>query len=188
MSRLRCTSPRPRLGFFVGHQPMLISDPERYKLSFDSASFVVQCQKGTPKFSGIATSKKPKLYIVSVDEQPIYVGVTKQSVRNRLRLGWSANGKSGYYGYAWRHHLKEAHIDIWCHEDAPDENPALDIETIEAEVVFLIRSAGQWPLHQTEIHFHPSTQEHRAIAARIIDRYTFTSNPEVKRDALQIKG
>jgi hypothetical protein len=164
---------------------MRISDPERYKLSFDSACFAVRCPKGTPKFSGIATSKKPKLYIVSVDEKPIYVGVTKQPLRNRLRLGWNANGESGYYGYAWRHQLKEANIDIWCHEDAPEENPILDIETIEAEVVFLIRSAGQWPLHQTEIHFHPSTPAHRAIAAKIMGRYRLSPNPAVKRDTPQ---
>lgn len=164
---------------------MRISEPERYKLSFDAASFAVQCQKGTPKFSGIATLKKPKLYIVSVDEKPIYVGVTRQPLRNRLRLGWNANGESGYYGYAWRHHLKEANIDIWCHEDAPEEKPVLDIETIEAEVVFLIRSAGQWPLHQTEIHFHPSTPAHRAIAAKIMGRYALSPNPAVKRNAPQ---
>ncbi|MFN2308664.1 MAG: hypothetical protein ABR553_02855 [Gammaproteobacteria bacterium] len=91
---------------------MRISEPERYKLNFDSASFAVLCQKGTPKFSGIATSRMPKLYIVSVDNKPIYVGVTEQPIRNRLRLGWSASGKNGYYGYAWRHHLSSANIDI----------------------------------------------------------------------------
>lgn len=32
------------------------------------------------------------------------------------------------------------------------DNPEVDLETIEAEVVFLIRSAGQWPSDQTEIH------------------------------------
>jgi hypothetical protein len=61
-------------------------------LCFDSESFIAQCRKETPKFSGITTSKKPKLYIASVGEKPIYVGVTKQSIRNRLRFGWNANG------------------------------------------------------------------------------------------------
>ena len=156
---------------------MRISEPERYTLNFNSASFTVLCQKGTPRFSGIATSKKPKLYIVSVNQNPIYVGVTKQPVRNRLRLGWNANGESGYYGYAWRHHFKQSNIDIWCHEDAPKDKQVLDIETVEAEVVFLIRSAGQWPLHQTEIHFHPSTLAHREIAAKIMGHYAWSPNP-----------
>jgi hypothetical protein len=53
----------------------------------------------------------------------------------------------------------------------PQKNPCLDIETIEAEVVFLIRAAGQWPTHQTEIHFHESNEEHRAIAHSIMARY-----------------
>lgn len=162
---------------------MRISGPERYRLSFTSTSFAVLCQKSTPKFSGIATSNKPKLYIVSVDEQPVYVGVTRQSLRNRLRLGWNADGKTGYYGYMWRHHLTDANIDVWCHEDAPDKNPSLDIETVEAEVVFLIRTAGQWPLHQTEIHFHPSTLAHREIAVSVMNRYTLKPIPSISTGA-----
>jgi hypothetical protein len=46
-----------------------------------------------------------------------------------------------------------------------------DIETVEAEVVYLIRSAGQWPKFQTEIHFYPSTPHHRKMAAKIMARY-----------------
>lgn len=150
------------------------------KLTFDATSFVVTCAKGTQKFSGIATSKKPKLYIASVDEKPIYVGVTKQSLRNRLRFGWNAEGQGGYYGYAWRHGLTEVLIDVWSHEDALSDSAALDIETVEAEVVFLIRSAGQWPMYQTEIHFHPSNQVHRDVAATIISRYALSPNPAAK--------
>jgi hypothetical protein len=56
------------------------------------------------------------------------------------------------------------------HEDAP-HGSTLDIETVETEVVFLIRAAGQWPLHQTEIHFHPSKQMHRDVAASVMARY-----------------
>ncbi|SFN37896.1 hypothetical protein SAMN05216573_11258 [Bradyrhizobium sp. Rc3b] len=58
----------------------------------------VLCSRGTNKFSGIATNDLPKLYIGSIDRKPIYVGLTKQSIRNRLRLGWNASGESGYYG------------------------------------------------------------------------------------------
>jgi phospholipase/lecithinase/hemolysin len=63
--------------------------------------------------------------------------------------------------------------------------PCLDIETVEAEVVFLIRCAGQWPQYQTEIHFHPSTAVHRDIAASIIARYALRPNPAVNPDAPQ---
>jgi hypothetical protein len=151
---------------------MHISGPERYKLNFDSTNFQVTCERGTPRFSGIATSKKPKLYIVSADDKPpFYVGVTKQSLRNRLRLGWKAKGESGYYGYAWRHCKADAFLDVWCQDDAPAHRQMLDIETLEAEVVFLIRCAGQWPLDQTEIHFHPSSSTHRETAVAVLARY-----------------
>lgn len=149
---------------------MTLSGPDRYVLTITPSSFTVECSRGTPPFSGIATSRKPKLYIVSVGNSPIYVGITKQPLRNRLRFGWSADGRHGYHGYAWRYHHEQAAMDVWCHEDAP-LNATVDIETVEAEVVFLIRSAGQWPLHQTEIHFHPSTQVHRDIAAAVMSHY-----------------
>lgn len=150
---------------------MNIVGPERYVLAITPTSFAVACEHGTSKFSGIATSRKPKLYVVSVDEKPIYVGLTKQPIRNRLRLGWNAKGETGYYGYAWRHHHENVLLDVWAHDDPPTENECLDIETVEAEVVFLIRSAGQWPKDQTEIHFHPSTDVHRAVARSIMARY-----------------
>jgi hypothetical protein len=146
---------------------MRIIGPERYALSFDPEEFTVSCSKGTAKFSGLATSRLPKLYIVSVDGQLIYVGITRQSMRTRFRMGFNAKGENGYHGYAWRHKFTEAALDIWCHDDAPTEHPERDIETVEAEVVFLARLAGQWPAGQTEIHFHPSNEKHREIAAAI---------------------
>jgi hypothetical protein len=146
---------------------MKIAGPERYKLSFDAKTFVVTCSRGTPKFSGLASTKLPKLYIVSIGAKPIYIGVTRQSMGRRFRLGFNATGESGYHGYAWRYKFKEAVLDIWCHEDPLTENPERDLETVEAEVVYLVRRAGQWPEGQTEIHFHPSTEEHRKVAADI---------------------
>jgi hypothetical protein len=153
---------------------MQIQGPERYQLKFTPNAFTVLCPKGTDKFSGIATSSLPKLYIVSTDNKPIYVGITKQSIRNRLRFGWSATGESGYHGYAWRHGNTSAHLDVWCHVDAVNRNER-DIETVEAEVVFLIRSAGHWPKFQTEIHFYPSSPRHRGVAAEIMTHYKISS-------------
>src|ERR1035437_4523524 len=150
---------------------MRIIGPDRYRLDFDARKFEVTCPAGTKKFSGIATSRLPKLYVISVEQKPIYVGVTRQSVRNRLRFGWNAVGAGGYYGYAWRHKHTSAVLDIWCHVDASGEDLSLDIETVEAEVVYVIRCSGQWPLFQTEIHFHPSKPQHRRIAAKIASKY-----------------
>ena len=152
---------------------MRITGPEKYKLSFDAKKFVVACAKGTHKFSGLATRKRPKLYVVSSAGKLIYVGITRQSVRTRFRMGFGATGENGYHGYAWRHNLTEAALDIWCHEDAPPKNSDRDMETVEAEVVFLARLSGQWQEGQTEIHFHPSSAEHREIAKKIWESVTF---------------
>ncbi|EJC70427.1 hypothetical protein Rleg5DRAFT_6235 [Rhizobium leguminosarum bv. viciae WSM1455] len=149
---------------------MLLNGPERYSLSYTSENFTVLCNKGTSKFSGLAVSKNPKLYIASVDGNPIYVGITKQRMQARLRYGWSAAGVHGYHGYAWRHSGDTAVLDVWEHADAVERSER-DIETIEAEVVYLIRQHGQWPAFQTEIHFYPSNEEHRELARQILGHY-----------------
>ena len=146
----------------------------RYELKFTPDTFTVFCPKKTNRFSGIATSSQPKLYIVSVKDRPIYAGISKQSIRNRLRYGWSATGRGGYYGYSWRHQITSANLDVRCHVDAVDRCER-DIETVEAEVVFLIRLAGQWPKSETEIHFYPSRRRHRDAAAGIMAHYNLSS-------------
>jgi hypothetical protein len=79
-------------------------------------------------------------------------------------------------------------LDIWCHEDAPSGSDDRDIETVEAEVVFLARQAGQWPEGQTEIHFHPSTEEHRAVAASIWKTVTGESKWVFKKNSTEHNG
>lgn len=137
-----------------------ISGPEHFKLTFDA-------KKYKARFSGLANKRLPKLYVVVADGELIYVGVTKRTMQERLYSGWNANGKSGYHGYAFRHTHTEADLFVWCHEDAR-EGSLLDLETVEAEVAFLIRRAGQWPRSQTEIHFHPSRKEHRELAESVM--------------------
>lgn len=150
---------------------MKMIGPERYSLTYGAEGLpTVLCSKGTSKFSGIAVSDKPKLYIASINDRPVYVGITKQPMRNRLRLGWNAKGESGYYGYKWREGGGQANLDIWAHDNAEGRNER-DIETVEAEVVFLIRQQGQWPEFQTEIHFYPFAEVHRRVAAEIFQHY-----------------
>jgi hypothetical protein len=48
---------------------MKIAGPERYKLCFDEDKFAVTCSRGTPKFSGLATRKLPKFYVVSLENR-----------------------------------------------------------------------------------------------------------------------
>ena len=141
---------------------MEISGPEHFKLTFDA-------KKCAARFSGRANTKLPKLYVVVANGELIYVGVTRQRMQQRLYVGWNASGKNGYHGYAWRHTHTQADLYVWCHDDAPADSSMKELETVEAEVVFLIRCAGQWPRGQTEIHFHPSGKEHRELAARIVE-------------------
>jgi hypothetical protein len=151
---------------------MILQGPETYKILFDSEKYEIKNNLGLNKFSGCATRINYKLYIVSIDNRPAYVGVTTQPMAGRLRLGWNANGESGYHGYKWRHHLPgEAHLDVWELPEGVVEDNKLFIETIEAEIVFLIRQAGQWPRFQTEIHFHESKEEHRNEANEILKKY-----------------
>ncbi|HMN41779.1 MAG TPA: hypothetical protein PKE29_13110 [Phycisphaerales bacterium] len=140
-------------------------------MRFDAVKYVVKCPKGSPKFSGLATRRTPKLYLVGQDHWPIYVGMTRQSMNTRLRMGFTATGESGYHGYAWRRTCTAAWLDIWCLADDAVPPTVRDAETVEAEIVFRIREKGQWPEHQTEIHFYPSNDEHRRIADHIMGHY-----------------
>jgi hypothetical protein len=89
-----------------------LTGPYEYELAISPQTFSVIAADGTAKFSGVVTSRYPKLYIVSVDARPIYVGITRQPIRSRLRLGWNATGAHGCYGNAWRHELTAAHLDV----------------------------------------------------------------------------
>ena len=71
--------------------------------------------------------------------------------------------------------MDSAVLDVWAEEPREGKDPAdmLGIETVEAEVVFLLRQKlCQWPEYQTEIHFHPSGPVHRELARRILLHYT----------------
>lgn len=158
---------------------MKLEGPDRFSIKIDrkisGGAFAIEDAAGIPKFTGLATGALPKLYVVSVEEVPIYVGITRQRMSTRLRFGWTATGKGGYHGYRWRHDFDHAHLDLWYQVQPasfPKGAEALrDIETVEAEVVYLIRQMGNWPAYQTEIHFHQSSDEHRYAARRIFEHY-----------------
>ena len=89
--------------------------------------------------------------------------------------------------------MKEATIDIWIltldDQDTVElkEDPSMNlaikddnkkrieeiiIETLEAEVVLLIRQKyDHWPSYQSEIQFHQFKGVHRDIAKKILDPY-----------------
>lgn len=157
---------------------MNLIGPSKFKIKYNPTDLIsIECDRGTAKFSGEMTSSKPKLYIFSRDGQPVYVGATVQSMRSRLRYGWKATGKNGFWGYSFRHDGSDIDLHVWHDSDpvnarAEGKRSGSDIETIEAEVVYLIRHhTSQWPSHQTEIHFYQAGDEHRREARRVAAFY-----------------
>jgi hypothetical protein len=146
-----------------------LDGPERFELQFDSTKRAVTHPSGARTFTGRAAGSWPKLYVVVADRKPIYVGVTRQSISGRLRLGWNSDGSTGYYGYAWRHSLRTASLFVWYADADRGNESQRELETVEAEIVFAIRTAGQWPAFQTEIHFYPSDESQRQLAASVLE-------------------
>ena len=148
---------------------MKLSGPDKYQLTITDRSASVRASDGTLHFVAPATARgKPKLYVVSKAGFLLYVGVTNQPMSARLRGGLMADGTHGYHGYSWGRENDTMCLDIW-YLDGEDTKP-IDLETIEAEVVFLYRhDSGQWPQAQTEIHFHQSGTIHRECARQIVE-------------------
>ena len=153
---------------------IILEHPLRYGITFDPVAYVVESADGRRGFRAPASSKCPKLYVFSRSGHLIYIGQTVQAMGTRLRQGMTASGESGYHGYAWRHDRQSVDLDVWvvsasngCCVD-PKE-----LESIECEVVHAYRSRhGQWPLHQTEIHFRQIQPIHTHLAKVIMDHYS----------------
>ncbi len=136
----------------------MIKECHRHRLKIANRKIISDTFRSPLSIKGL-----PKIYIVKNLSNIIYVGITSQSMKSRLRYGFKAKGKHGYHGYAWKN-LKEVNLLVWCF---PGREPK-EVEGIEAEIVYLIRNrTGQWPEHQTEIHFHKTTEEDRSIAEAI---------------------
>lgn len=160
---------------------MKLLGPDRFDLTFDARDFKVASTSGETQFTGRSAGRIPKLYVITAQGRPLYVGVTRQPMRTRLRLGFKADGSTGYHGYKWRHSLRRATLEIWYHPRPGSDAAFRDLETIEAETVFLLRSQlKHWPQYQTEIHFYRSTPSHRRAAAAVLDHLDQPPNKRSK--------
>ena len=107
--------------------------------------------------------KVAKLYILKENNEYLYVGTTMQSLTTRIRYGLTANGKTGYHGYKWKNKEK-VELYVWGF-DGLDK---VQIESIEAEFVFLIRKKTRhWPLTQNEIHFNNEFADGKVFAEKL---------------------
>ena len=140
----------------------------RYRIKISDSKF--ECietngEKGKGFLYPDVSDKLPKLYVVKRGKEIYYVGITTQDIRKRLRYGFSATGKHGYYGYKWKDQ-DTVEILIWSFPDSIQEH----VEAIEAELVYFIREkTSKWPKYQMEIHFHGASEKQRQVAESILD-------------------
>ena len=160
---------------------MRLVGPHRYNVTVQNGGgYTVLNSSGGNTFLAPITQRGPKLYVFASEGTLIYVGQTVQGMGARIRMGFQAHGAGGYYGYAWRNELRTAELLVWCLEDVQKEEELRALECIESEIVFTYRQqVAQWPRHQTEIHFHESTAEHRALAQQVFG--LFPGHEEVAR-------
>jgi len=147
---------------------MRLVGPYRYTVTVQNGGHEVLNDKGRNNFVSPVTIRCPKLYVFAAENLPVYVGQTVQGMAARMRLGFLADGSSGYYGYRWRHELPSVQLLVWCLEDVAEGDELVALECIESEIVFAYRlKYDQWPKYQTEIHFHQTTAGHRTLAAQV---------------------
>jgi hypothetical protein len=130
----------------------------------------VRSPEGITKFTGALNHHCSKVYVISADNEIVYVGSSKQPIRSRLDGALKVKGDRGYRGYPWKNSQQKLTLDVWLFSNYEllKGSRCMNAETIEAEVVFLIRlNTGNWPKHQAEIHFHHALEEHKQIASKI---------------------
>jgi hypothetical protein len=149
---------------------MRLEGPKKFNITVTGHdTYAVVNEVGGTTFTAPATQRGPKLYVFADHETLIYVGQTVQGMAARMRLGFKADGTAGYYGYRWRHSVHLVGCFVWWLHGVTAAEELLTLESIESEVVFAYRRKfDQWPLFQTEIHFHHSTAEHRRLAESIL--------------------
>jgi hypothetical protein len=134
-------------------------------------------QKAVNFSSPLTKTSLPKLYIISIDKEVVYIGFTSQSITTRLNSGLKADGLNGYHGYKWKNVQDEFELSVFVFQnmfgDHTEENKMYYqfVETIEAELVYLIRNkTGNWPRYQSEIHFH--YEKTKTAKEKALDIYT----------------
>lgn len=135
-----------------------------YRIKIKSGKITsVLANDGTKHFVAPVTKKGKKIYLFGKNGLIHYVGITSQSISSRIRYGINPNHKTGYHGYKWLKEDGDHCLIVWIF----DKN--IHIEAIEAEIVHFFRvEHDQWPKHQTEIHFHPTSKEERTLAKTVL--------------------
>lgn len=150
---------------------MKIPTPQVYRLQLLHGATYQATRIGESRagFHSPLTRPCPKLYLVLRGAEFHYVGVTNRPMAARINLGLKAKGKGGYHGYKWKHIREPLGLLVWVFENEKGAPFLRELETVEAEVAFLVRhTTGRWPLSQTEIHFYQSTPAHLQAAQDVV--------------------
>ncbi|MDM1402195.1 hypothetical protein HX033_16110 [Myroides odoratimimus] len=158
--------------------------PHRYALMLEETqsahkTMLILEDDKTIRFSPQLTKNKvPKIYVIKIKGEVVYIGYTSQSIRTRLNSGLKANGLNGYHGYKWKNEMNEIELLVFVFENVltgikeQDKELIMFIEAIEAELVYQFRSqTGNWPKFQNEIHFNNSNREQVLEITRYIYKY-----------------
>ncbi|MCA4783140.1 hypothetical protein IF125_12895 [Empedobacter stercoris] len=146
---------------------MKYSAPYRFQLKIEETvasrkNMVIELDGNPIRFSAPLTKNKvPKIYVMKIAGEIVYIGYTSQSITTRLNNGLRANGKTGYHGYKWKNEIDQMELlvfvfDATLTDDKEQNKPIINfVEAIEAELVFQHREqTGNWPKFQHEIHFN----------------------------------
>jgi len=123
--------------------------------------------------SPVTDKNRPKIYVLKLEGNILYIGYTSQSISSRLGSGLRASGINGYHGYKWKHNHKVGLLlfvfNPFSKDDKVKKEEKSFIEAIEAELVFKVRTeTGKWPLDQNEIHFNnDNVEEVRVITEKL---------------------
>ncbi len=149
----------------------MLEEPQDFELILNDGWFRLSRASLACKFSAPATTRGvAKLYTISSDDSLLYVGAAQKPMSARLSQGFKANGRKGYHGYKWKFLDTTLRLSVWTAKLHGVYASLRDLETIEAEVVYVRRDrTGEWPTHQHEIHFYPADSWHREAAIRIYE-------------------
>ena len=150
---------------------MKVPSPQIYRLLLQAGSGYQATRVGETRagFHFPLTRPCPKLYVVVRQTEFHYVGITNRPMAARINLGLKAKGKGGYHGYKWKHIREPLGLLVWAFENEKGASFLRELETVEAEVAFLVRhTTARWPLSQTEIHFYHATPAHLQAAQGIV--------------------
>lgn len=109
----------------------------------------------------LTDSALPKLYVISVANEIVYIGFTFQSIAKRLNSGLNAKENNRAIGYKWKHIQEELELNVFVFQNlfgkGTEENKFVcqHFEALKAELVYLIHNeTGQWPRFQNDLQIH----------------------------------